>query len=444
MDETTHTDDCPPTIQADDAKRRFETTITAWLASDENGHRDQRGILPPPPQIQYTPVQPSFQPGQAAAPVDPPIKDVEWTASIDARGTPTTELRRTLGTRVFGDHGTDASSAGSRFQILKHLGEGAAGQVFLAFDTDIGREVAIKFYRGSVTAPRDDVAREARITGRVAHSGAVPLYDVGRGDDGAYYCIMKHLSGYTLGEVIDRLKAGDAAMHLRFSFTQRATLMLQLLRTLVATHRSGIIHRDIKPNNILIGPTGELTLIDWSIAIDQNEGGGAGPISGTPAYMAPEQARGESVDARTDVYGVGATLYELLSLRKAAPKYGASMPAYLKQLSDYTPEPVDTIPNAHQGFVPSEYRNLLRRALARDPSERYPSALDMLEDLQTILDGRFNAVCPRTHIKSRLHSLMRWLDVAPHRNVRMLWGAMLVGMVGLFGLGLALGSLLLR
>ena len=272
-------------------------------------------------QQHYTPISVAPTLARTADAPWPTVADEsDWQASELDQSTSSNDTEQTLGTRVFGPARSTHASTEARFRILRPLGEGQVGHVFLAFDNDIGREVAIKFYGTSSASQAEHIAREVRITGRVAHSGAAPLYDVGQGDDGRYYCIMKHLSGFTLGQVIDLLRSGDQAMHLRFSFHQRASLMMQLLRTLVATHRTGIIHRDIKPNNILIGPTGELTLIDWSIAIDLKEDDGAGPIRGTPAYMAPEQARGEPVDARTDLYGVGATLYEFLSLSRPAPK----------------------------------------------------------------------------------------------------------------------------
>jgi eukaryotic-like serine/threonine-protein kinase len=350
--------------------------------------------------------------------------------------------RQSVGARIFPDSSQEKLIDASRFKILKVLGEGAAGRVYLAFDSDIGREVAIKFYRGAATGLSEDIAREIRISGRVVHPGVTPVYDVGQGDDGEYYCVMKHLVGCTLGDLIERLRAGDQEVHTRFTFLQRANMIVQLLRVLVATHKLGIIHRDIKPENIVIGPVGDLSLIDWSIALDTSEGDGSGTVCGTPSHMAPEQAMGAATDERTDVYGVAATFYELLCLDISAPEVGSDLVSLLTAIPKFIPRRVDSVQHHSQGYVPSEYADLLERALARDPKDRYPNALSMLQALEQIQNGRFQATCPRTSIKSRLHRLMRWLDLNPHRNVSILWTGIVGTAIVLVVLGITIGNLI--
>ncbi len=340
---------------------------------------------------------------------------------------------------LFGD---DVSSPGdARFAVRGVLGEGSFGRVVLAYDRDIGREVAVKLFKNDPNATQGDVASEVQLTGRIDHPGVPPIYDVGMGDDGQVYLVMKRLEAMDLAEVISDLKAGDPATHKRYPFYQRGQLVVQLLRILVAAHARSILHRDIKPANLLVGLSGELMLIDWGVAIDLQAADGAGRICGTPSYMAPEQTTRSALDARTDLFAVGAVLYELMCLEMACPA-DEEMGALLKAIPRHRPRQMDRIHHPTQGCAPSEYLAVVNRALARNPADRFSSAAEMLQTLENVQAGIFNAICPRTTIKSRMHSLMRWLDYNPERNVSLLVVGLLSAMLGLVGVGLVVGHLL--
>jgi len=345
----------------------------------------------------------------------------------------TVDLARTP---LFSD--AEGPVAAERFVIQGVLGEGSFGRVLLAYDRDIGREVAVKIFKSETGSDRGDVAREVQIAGRIEHPGVPPVYDVGCGDDGQIYCVMKRLEAVDLSELLERLRQNDPVTHERFPFYRRGQLIVQLLRIVMAAHAQKILHRDIKPANLLVDHTGDLMLIDWGVAIDLEKGNGAGRICGTPWYMAPEQTTGAPLDERTDVFAVGAVLYELLSLELACPtemQVGDLMDA----IPTHCPMPVDRIPHPCQGCAPSEYAAVVAKALARDPRERYGSAQEMLRALEDVQAGVFNAICPRTRIKSKLHTLMRWLDYDPFRNVPLLMVAVLGGAGLLVALGFVLG-----
>jgi serine/threonine protein kinase len=175
------------------------------------------------------------------------------------------------------------------------LGTGGMGVVERAEDVDIGRPVAIKRLLPEATHPFG-VARfvsEIRIVGSLDHPNVVPIHDVGVDDDGRYFFVMKYVEGQTLADVIDKLAAGDPLTHAFWTFERRAELMIAVLQALEYAHERGVIHRDVKPENIMVGSHGEIRLMDWGIAKHvgvQEPGEANGALIGTPAYMSPEQA----------------------------------------------------------------------------------------------------------------------------------------------------------
>ena len=178
--------------------------------------------------------------------------------------------------------------------------------------------------------------------------------------------------------------------------------------------------------------------MDWGVSGDMEDDHHAGPLSGTPMYMSPEQAQQMPQDARSDLYSVGALFYELLCLQQPMPHNDNPL-ALVAMVPTYEPPDVDKVHHPDQGYAPSEYKLFVKRAMEKAPADRFSSAAEMLYELDAIQTGVFCSVCPRTFIKSRLFRFMRWLDINPFRNVPIVLGVTVTVGIGLLGLGLCLG-----
>ena len=188
---------------------------------------------------------------------------------------------------------------GTRYELISVLGRGGMGVVYLARDTVLEREVALKI----VERPSDE-ANEARILARLEHPGIVPVHDFGELPDGRLFYAMKRVRG-------DRL---DRWMATERNLGERLGVFLRVCETVAFAHAHGVIHRDLKPENVMVGEFGEVLVLDWGIAREWQHAAGKLHISGTPDYMAPEQARGDAVvDHRADVFALGAMLESIAS-----------------------------------------------------------------------------------------------------------------------------------
>jgi serine/threonine protein kinase len=188
--------------------------------------------------------------------------------------------------------GPDVS--GTRYTLISVLGRGGMGVVYLAHDTVLDREVALKI----VERPRDE-ANEARILARLEHPGIVPVHDFGELPDGRLFYAMKRVRG----DRLDRWMASGREL------TERLHVFLRVCDAVAFAHAQGVIHRDLKPENVMIGEFGEVLVLDWGVAQEMQNADGRLQIVGTPAYMAPEQARGDAgVDHRADIFSLGAML----------------------------------------------------------------------------------------------------------------------------------------
>jgi serine/threonine-protein kinase len=298
-----------------------------------------------------------------------------------------------------------ATANGQRFRVLRPHARGGLGAVFVALDAELHREVAIKQILDQHADDPTSRARfllEAEITGGLEHPGIVPIYGLGTYDDGRPFYAMRFIKGDSLKEAADRFRA-DAA--LRRDPGCRALELRKLLRRFIDVcdaiayaHARGVLHRDIKPGNIIVGKYGETLLVDWGLAkatgradpgaddgertlIPSSANGSAetlpGSALGTPAYMSPEQAEGdiEHLGQRSDVYSLGATLYYLLAGRPPAEgDLGEVLRAV--QRGEFPP------PRRHDPTIDPALEAVCLKAMAHRPGDRYPSPKALSEDIE--------------------------------------------------------------
>jgi len=263
-----------------------------------------------------------------------------------------------------------------RYKIIRKLGTGGMADVYLAEDSELGRRVAIKILNDRHAADDQFVERfrrEAKNAAGLSHPNIVSIYDRGEAE-GTYYIAMEYLDGRSLKELI--VSRGSAPVRTAIEYTR------QILAALGAAHRQGIVHRDIKPHNVLVGGEGGVKVTDFGIARSgASQMTEVGSIIGTAQYLSPEQARGSQVDQTSDVYSVGVVLYELLTGQ--VPFTGDTpLEIAMKHLSEIPKPPSELRPD-----VPHDLDMVVLRALAKEPSERYQSAEEMDADLERILQG---------------------------------------------------------
>lgn len=286
--------------------------------------------------------------------------------------------------------------SGTRYNLMRYLASGGMGSLWLAEDTVLKRRVALKVL--DFAAPADDLAgrllREARILAGLEHPGIVPVHDAGTLSDGRAFCCMKYVQGQTLAQHVATL-----------NLPARLRVLERIAEPLDFAHARGFIHRDLKPDNVMIGAFGEVLVMDWGLAkvgVTSLAGGeteiatavqpthnalgvtGQGSVLGTLGYMSPEQARGEiEVDHRTDIFALGAILTFMLT--GAAPGELA----------------------AASGSVPRPLRAICEKAMAADPNARYQSAREMTADITQYLKGEPVSAYPEGLIERSRRVLAR-------------------------------------
>lgn len=401
---------------------------------------------------------------------------VEETAEFPATLAPEGESRLrdasvpegTLGSTVLpevsnqGNEWTFKPRAEVRYRTDTLLGRGGMGEVQLARDQDIGRQIAVKRLLDQKD-PRA-LARfidEVRTVGNLEHPNIVPIHDVGVDPDGSLFFVMKYVEGETLASIIKKLASGDEAYHRRYSFEARLDLFAGLLRALQYTHEQGLVHRDVKPENIMVGEFGEVVLMDWGIAHRMREqetlgNTGAverardetldGMIIGTPRYMSPEQAAGNTseLDGRSDLYSAFVVLYELLTTESYIDPGTGTMEAVRAARERQPPRGTEAVFNKpHQASVPSELRHFLRTGLAHAKEDRFENAEEVLRRLVRIRSGDCDVNCPLTLVKAANTRMERFMDRHPLIGLLLILAALASCGSGLFVWGRSLVATLM-
>ena len=312
----------------------------------------------------------------------------------------------------------------NRYVLVKKLGEGGMADVYLALDTLLNREVAIKILRGSLSL--DPVSllrfqREANAASALNHPNIVEIYDVGE-DSNQHYIVMEYIRGKTLKQLI--AQRGAMEKH------EAVSIMDQLVSAVVEAHKKNIIHRDIKPQNVLVKDDGTVKMADFGIATvsDALQLTQADTVLGSVHYLAPELARGEAASYQSDVYALGITFYELLTGQ--VPHRGDQpVQIAMKHLKDEIPSVREF--NSH---VPQSIENIIIKSTAKNKTLRYRSADEMLKDIQNALSDKMKNV-PKLVLETQLENddtiLMDKIGQAPIQKssfFKSFWGLSLVGL----------------
>jgi len=263
-----------------------------------------------------------------------------------------------------------------RYQIIKSIGEGGMANVYLAYDTILDRNVAVKVLRGDLANDEKFVRRfqrEALSASSLSNPNIVEVYDVGE-DNGEYYIVMEYVEGKHLKNLIKKRN--------KLTTAEVIDIVLQITNGLSVAHDSYIIHRDIKPQNILILENGLIKITDFGIAVAMNatQLTQTNSVMGSVHYLPPEQASGKGATLQSDIYSIGILMYELLT-GKLPFRGDNAVEIALKHLKEPIPSIRDELPD-----LPQSVENIILRATAKNPKNRYADAREMNEDLKTCLD----------------------------------------------------------
>ena len=264
-----------------------------------------------------------------------------------------------------------------RYEIEKLIGEGGMANVYLAHDTILDRKVAVKVLRGDLAGDEKFVRRfqrEALSASSLSHPNIVEIYDVGE-DDGNFYIVMEFIEGKTLKQLIKKRGV--------LSLSETIDIMLQLLDALATAHDSYIIHRDIKPQNIMIKESGLVKITDFGIAMALNsvELTQTNSVMGSVHYLPPEQASGKGSTIRSDIYSLGILMFEMLT-GKMPFKGDSAVEIALKHMKEPLPSVRELNP-----VVPQSVENIIIKAAAKNPKNRYRDVREMAADIKTCLDA---------------------------------------------------------
>ena len=272
---------------------------------------------------------------------------------------------------------TTGSTFAGRYQIIEELGKGGMGKVYKAVDTRINEKIALKLIKAEISSDNKTLERfgnELKLARKIVHKNVGRMYDINE-EEGTHYITMEYVSGQDLKGLIRQ--SGQLAIGTTISVAK------QICEGLAEAHKVGVVHRDLKPNNIMIDREGEVRIMDFGIARSLKEKSitGAGVMIGTPEYMSPEQVEGKEVDQRSDIYSLGIILYEMVTGR--VPFEGETPFTIGMKHKGETPKN----PKVLNAQIPEDLSNMIMRCLEKDKEQRYQSSGEVQEELGDIERG---------------------------------------------------------
>ena len=345
-----------------------------------------------------------------------------------------------------GIHG-QVDGGATQYQVQEEIGRGGMGAILRAEDPDLRRDVAMKVLLENERGQLERFLEEAQITGQLEHPNIVPVHQLGIREDGQPFFTMKLVKGKSLDDILTEMRRSPRNRSRVYSLGRLLRIFLRICDAMAFAHARGVIHRDLKPRNIMIGDFGEVLVMDWGLAkVVENRARGAhaamigkrsttgryravksmrsdtrisltmkGHVCGTPTHMSPEQALGQVLDTRSDIYSLGVILYEILTL--CLPVRGKDIEETMQLAVDGRIIPPST--RAPKRNISADLSAIAMKALSKRAEDRYPSPEDMREDIELYLDGR--------SVSAREDSLLEILAKALRRNR----GAGIAGALGL-------------
>ncbi|MEP7148785.1 MAG: serine/threonine-protein kinase, partial [Acidobacteriota bacterium] len=349
------------------------------------------------------------------------------------------------------EHKLETGKRFGHYEIIEQIGSGGMGEVYLAKDQKLDRQVAVKILNEKFSKDESNLnrfVREAKAASALNHPNILVIHEIGESDQ-AHYIVSEFIKGDTLRETLKTKTLGPSEV---------LDISIQIANALCAAHEARLIHRDIKPENIMIRPDGFVKVLDFGLAklVEQQNRSvlgledstalqnhtAKGVIMGTVNYMSPEQAKGEKVDQRTDIFSLGVVLYEMLTGK--LPFEGNSIPETFRNLIDYEPEPI----NSYVSGIPDELERITSRMLEKAPENRYQSMSEVADDLKALNSSSLQALLERTQPDNRTAVIQRTTGggintTAENTGSRARWyrrwpvmaalGVLLLGSIGLGG-----------
>ncbi len=284
---------------------------------------------------------------------------------------------------VEGEPPPKISNSFKKYTHFKALKTGGKAKLVSCKDTNLGRRVVLKMLRPELASDQVELRRllrEARITAQLQHPATAPLYELGQTDEGEWFFAMKKINGATLFDIIVGLSKQEPEIEAAFGLNRLLSILTQVGDALAYAHVRGVMHRDVKPENIIIGMFGEVTLIDWGAAkvwgmCNEGDELTQGERGGTPLYMSPEQVLGNRlIDERTDIYSLGVVMYEMLAQRE--PFRGNSIQETFENILHKPPVPPREV--APHRFIPQVLEEICLKAMSKRPDDRYSQMPEML------------------------------------------------------------------